>query len=392
MTGTTRLLAAIASAGAHGEELVLATVVRVEGSAYRRPGARMLVLPYGEAVGSISGGCLEAEVCKKAWWITAQGPVVRCYSTGGGADDDDDDTAREFGLGCNGKVHVLLERLPAAGSPLAALLRAVQAEERPAAVATVISSHADSGVRVGDRLLLDTAGTMAGRLADAVLDAAVRHDLAQTLAAAQSSLTIYGDPQGDTELFFEYLPPPPRLLVFGAGHDAEPLVQMAVLQGLAVTVIDSRVHYARPERFPGARAVIAALPGQEPPLATLVAGAAAVIMTHNLAQDRRWLGALLGLQPAYIGQLGPRHRTERLLADIGAAPERQPGLALLHAPLGLDLGGDTPEAVALGILAEVMAALHGGSGQRLHGHEGHIHHSLPVRHRYLARPAQAGRS
>lgn len=389
MSGAGQLLAAIASAASRGEELVLATVVRVEGSAYRRPGARMLVLPYGEAVGSISGGCLEAEVCKKAWWITAPGPVVRCYSTGGGADDDDDDTAREFGLGCNGKVHVLLERLPAAGSPLVELLRAVRGQGRPAVVATVVTAPADSGVRVGERLLLDTAGTITGQLANASLDAAVRADLPLTLAEAESSLTTYSDRQGDTTLFLEYLAPPPRLLVFGAGHDAEPLVQMAVLQGLAVTVVDSRTHYARPERFAGARAVLATLP--EPELATLAAGAAAVVMTHNLRQDRRWLAALLRQQPAYIGQLGPRDRTEQLLAAIGTA-EPLPGLGVLHAPLGLDLGGDTPEVVALGILAEVMAALQGGSGQRLHGHGGHIHRPLRTQHRRLTVAALAEQS
>ena len=357
MSGLNDLLQAIDSAAQAGEETVLATVVKVEGSAYRRPGARMLIPLHGRTVGTVSGGCLEQDLAKKAWWLTDSGePVVRRYSTGATEDEDDEQSALTFGLGCNGTVFVLLERLRAKNpSPAIDLLRRVREHQQPAAMATVIATSRNASARVGDRLRSDTDET----LRNAQLSSAIRNDLHKTLLQKKSSLRLYTDARGEVEVFFEYVAPPARLVIFGAGHDAQPLVRMAKLLNWHVSVIDSRSHFARPERFPQADAVIFANLENPFELNPVIDGAAVAVMTHSYRQDRHWLGQLLQAAPAYLGQLGPKERTERLLTDIGRSS------SALHYPMGLDLGGDAPESVALSILAEMTAVLNQRQGGML---------------------------
>lgn len=389
MSGMNALLQALAAAERHGDEAVLATVVKVEGSAYRRPGARMLIAPYGNTVGSISGGCLEADVAKKAWWLTESGePVLRRYSTGASEDEDDADAALTFGLGCNGTVYVLLERHGRARqATVVELLRQVRDSQLPGAAATVIAAYPRAPVRVGERLLLAPDGHLGGTLRQPQLDARVRHDLAATLAQQQSALRVYAEPRGEVEVFFEYVAPPRRLVVFGAGHDAQPLVRLAKLLEWQVTVVDGRAHFARAERFPEADAVLVAEPQRSPALAALTAGAAVVVMTHSYSQDRHWLGAVLQGAPCYVGQLGPRERTERLLGEIRTQGASLPALAALHYPMGLDLGGDTPESVAMAILAEISAVLNRRSGGMLRQRQAPIHPPSTVIHERLTAPA-----
>ena len=169
-------------------------------------------------------------------------------------------------------------------------------------------------------------------------------------------------------------------MIFGAGHDAQPLVSMAKIQGWHVTVIDSRAHFAQRQRFMGADEVrhidlkdLTALHG----LHDWLKGAAVAVMTHSLSQDRHWLGYLLANPPRYIGQLGPRYRTERLVHDLQQASTDasalDAGLEVLHYPIGLDLGGDTPEAIALAIMAEITAVMNQRSGKMLKQRSYSIH-------------------
>ena len=318
LSGISALLGAIRALERDNGQAVLATVVKVEGSAYRRPGARMLIPLYGGTVGTISGGCLESEVAKKAWWLTDGGDaVIRRYSTATQDDDDDQDAALTFGLGCNGTVHVLLER-HSAEKPLAVLglLRQVRESGQAGAVATVIGSYRNARVRVGERLYLHPSLSDNGRLLDSALDAEVRADLQRTLTDGRSSLRNYRDERGEIEVFCEYLAPQRRLVIFGAGHDAQPLTHMAKLLDWHVTVVDGRAHFARAERFPDADTVLQV--DARPPydLHAVTDGAMVAIMTHSYSQDRHWLGSVLQGTPAYIGQLGPRDRTERLLDEI----------------------------------------------------------------------------
>ncbi|MCP2021356.1 UNVERIFIED_ORG: xanthine/CO dehydrogenase XdhC/CoxF family maturation factor [Pseudomonas reinekei] len=365
MSGLNDLLQAIDFAAQAGEETILATVVKVEGSAYRRSGARMLIPLHGRTIGTVSGGCLEQDLAKKAWWLTDSGePVVRRYSTGATEDEDDEQSSLTFGLGCNGTVFVLLERLRAKpSSPVIELLRRVRDSQQPAAMATVIGTSRNASARVGDRLLSDTDGT----LRNLPLKIAIRHDLRKTLAQKKSSIRLYTDARGEVEVFFEYIAPPPRLVIFGAGHDAQPLVRMAKLLNWHVSVIDSRSHFARPERFPQADAVIFASLDNPFDLRPLTDGAAVTVMTHSYRQDLHWLGQLLQTSPAYLGQLGPKERTQRLLAEIGQ------GTCALHFPMGLDLGGDAPENVALSILAEMTAVMNQRQGGMLRHRRKPIH-------------------
>ncbi|MGA4475928.1 XdhC family protein [Ectopseudomonas chengduensis] len=389
LTGTTALLDAIATLERESSQAVLATVVKVEGSAYRRPGARMLVPLYGGTIGTISGGCLESEVAKKAWWLTENnGASVRRYSTASqedDADDADEDVGLTFGLGCNGTVHVLLQRHHP-DKPLAAfqLLRLVRRSGQPGALASVIACHKNSRVRVGDHLALHSNQFDGLPLLEPVIDAQVRADLADTLSQARSSLRTYRDKHGVVEVFCEYLPPQQRMVIFGAGHDALPLVQLAKLQDWHVTVIDGRVHFARPERFPMADAVLQVDARAPYALHSQTNGALVAVMTHSYSQDRHWLAGLLSGTPAYIGQLGPRDRTERLLGELTASGAELSALERLHYPVGLDIGGDTPEAVATAILAEMIAVLSRRNGGMLKNRQVAIHASTPQEYGYLA--------
>ena len=374
MNDLSTLLDALDQAQHAGQETVVATVVKVEGSAYRRPGARMVIAQLGDATGTVSGGCLERDVSQKAWWLTANGkPALRTYSTG--EDDDELEEAElSFGLGCNGTVHILFERVQPHGASLVVdLLREVKASGRGAALATVIGGEDERHVALGERVALMPDGNVHVQLRERWLGRLIADDLRAVYAAQRSATRTYQGAAGDVEVLLEYIPAPRRLVIFGAGHDASPLVSMARVQGWHVTVVDARPHFARPSRFPDADRVLAAPLAALPALATWVADAAVVVMTHSLTQDRHWLGQVLQSTPRYIGQLGPRSRTERLLDELREQHVDTPALNCLHYPVGLDLGGDTPDSVALSILSEINAVFNGRNGSMLKFREASIH-------------------
>jgi xanthine dehydrogenase accessory factor len=322
-------------ARAAGEEICLATVVAVEGSAYRRPGARMLLTSGGQRAGTISGGCLEAEVTKKAWWLTAQGPSLQRYSS-----FFDDDNDMPYGLGCGGAVVVLLERGPAIERVLEALERSVRERTAWAIVSSLDPSHP------GTELIVNEAGEP--------LCSRENHAEAQSLArAALASRTS----QLHGHFFAEVVEPPPALFVFGAGDDTQPLVAFASQLGWHITVADGRATLARPERFPQAAAIgslrqILDAPGPRD---------AVVVMTHSYEQDREILRALLPRPLRYLGILGPRRRTQHLLdalaSELGLPPEVC--MDRLHTPVGLDLGAHSPATIPLSIAAELQAVFAG---------------------------------
>ena len=333
MSGLNELLRAVHSERDAGRDVVLATVVKVEGSAYRRPGARMLVSRFGRPEGTISGGCLEADVAKKAWWLTEAGPALRSYSTA--EDGEEGDETLRFGLGCNGVVHVLFERIAAdRPSDLINALVDVHDSQRPAAIATVTGSHSGNQLAVGSRLVLSSDGALTGELLNTTFADQLSNDLQSTLGCGKSALCRYPMGLNYLDVFLEYVSPPRRLVVFGAGHDVQPLVHMAKLLGWHVSVVDGRSHFARPERFPAADRVLVGDISQPFAYAELVRGAAVAVMTHSLVQDAHWLGEVLHSEPCYIGQLGPRERTERLLAGILERRGKIPGLDRLHYPIG----------------------------------------------------------
>lgn len=372
-----------------GEPAVLATVVRVSGSAYRRPGARLLIRRDGRRVGGVSGGCLEGDLVRKAWWRTEAGPVVLRYDTSAG-----DDADGAFGLGCNGVVEVLVERLDPAHPPtgLAAAGR-WRAAGRGGVLARVIGLVGDSVVGVGASLALGPDGT-AHDFADPELADRVRAgaEAAQFDGRSRSASAEVGG--GRVDVFFEVIRLPQALLVCGAGFDAGSLVRQAKAIGWHVTVFDPRAAYPTTGRFPDADVVVAGPAAELADRVSLEPGGAAVLMTHNYEDDRRLLPALLASPLGYVGALGPRRRTESLLADLAAtgfAPTPAQ-LARLHAPVGLDVGAETPEEIALAVVAEVRAATAGRRGGMLRDRPGPIHDRPadgPRGHTAGARPAAA---
>lgn len=336
----------------------------------------MLIPQIGDLVGTVSGGCLEGDLAKKAWWLTDAGaPVIRTYSTGVETDEADEEEALTFGLGCNGTVHILLERLKAGHQVIPVLLlRQVQFFGMPAVLATVISSS-DRSVKLGDRLGIGPDGMLHKSLSHASLEPMLTGDLRTTLLLQRSALQRYETGDGKVEVLFEYLAPPRKLVVFGAGHDAQPLVRQARQQGWQVSVVDARSHFARRERFPEANQVLNLRIDQDHDMASLLTGAAVVVMSHSYSQDRHWLEVALRMKPAYIGQLGPRSRTDRLLDEIGAVSRDMEAFKQLHYPMGLDIGGDAPESVALSVLAEITAHFNGRNGHMLREREAPIHDS-----------------
>lgn len=359
------IVAAWESVRAEGRDVLLATVVGVSGSTYRRPGARMLLTAAGRLAGSVSGGCLEGDLVKKAEWRTRHGAALVSYDS-----TDEDDVVWGFGLGCSGVVEVLLERVtPAAPGPLE-LLRTVLRQRQPGVVATVIG-----GEGIGQRLLLLPNGVQENLLSEATLAAQVAEDARAVLAAQASRRQTYTLPSGEIAVvFLEAVLPPMPLVIFGAGHDARPLVLLAKNLGWHVTVVDTRAASPRSERFPEADAVLAG-PAKTLEGLILDARTAVVVMTHNYPDDKRILQALLGTPALYIGQLGPRARTERLLSEIRGdgylVTEAHRGR--LHGPVGLDLGADTPEEIALSVVAEIQAAQAGRAGGPLRDRQAPLH-------------------
>jgi xanthine dehydrogenase accessory factor len=350
-----------------GTEYVLATVVAVEGSGYRKPGARMLIAADGRRAGTISGGCLEGEVARKALWHTENGPVVRRYSTNA------EDGEVPFGMGCGGVVHLLLERSATANLLLDRLTKNF-AERTPLAIATILD-----GDWVGQRVFWPSDCGHSAVLTDRAEEAIVS-DLAETILqslACQSfeeqrsfSQTIQTEDRQVVTVRAEWCPARPALFVFGAGDDAIPLVRQARQLGWYVAVADGRSNLATRTRFPEAHDV-PALPADGFPRLQLRSSDAAVVMTHSLQQDTRILRCLLQEQLAYIGVLGPHRRTsEMLLAiaqDLGVPQSRveaqlEVWMDRLHAPMGLDLGGDTPADIALSVIAEIQQTRNRASG------------------------------
>lgn len=334
------------AAKSRNEEVCLATVVRVEGSSYRKPGARMLLTRSGQRAGTISGGCLEGEVTKKAWWLTENGPTIQRYSS-----FFDDDSSAPYGLGCGGTVHVLLER----GSAVHAVLNALQSnlEERRTFIFVTDTDTPRTLLvqRVEEEVLLAAATGVEHLVERALQD---RH----SFYAADAP-----------HLFVEYVRPPVSLTILGAGDDARPLAEFASKLGWNVTVADGRSHLARAERFPAADRVIVLDYHADQPMQSLDASldGAFVLLTHSYEQDRALLPELLRLAPKYLGILGPRQRTERLIGEIADSIQlsKEECLARLHAPVGFDIGAHSPESIALSIVAEIFAVLNGREGLSL---------------------------
>jgi xanthine/CO dehydrogenase XdhC/CoxF family maturation factor len=352
-------------ASVRGESGILASVVRIHGSAYRRPGARLLLTSGGRRSGAVSGGCLEADLVKKAWWLTEGGKAaVRRYDT-----TNEGEITQEFGLGCNGVIYVLLERLEQATIPILDTVEEVRLSRRPAAVATVISGG-QSPVRIGERWLRRSIGETKTNISSSQLVSLIERE-ADLALEQRSTRIVSGEAGGDTvDIFVEPILPSLRLLIFGAGDDAVPMAKLAKFLGYDAIVLDGRSHLARAARFAADRVIVNS---ESDPLAGIMPDewTAAVLMSHSYAQDLAALRALASHPLPYLGLLGPRKRTESLLSDAGLEPEQV--LAPLHSPMGLDTGADGAEQIALSVIAEIQAVVNQRAGGKLREKAGPLH-------------------
>jgi xanthine/CO dehydrogenase XdhC/CoxF family maturation factor len=334
-----------------------------------------LVTGQGEWVGGVSGGCLEGDLVRKAWWRTEAGPTLVTYDS-----TADDDTAWQFGLGCNGAVHVLHERLtPGGKDPLAFIGRCLQGDE-PGLLATVFRADEPVGVALGTRLTLTAGGTCDAGALPVELAEAIRRDAVDCLAQDRSQTARYPCAAGEVEVFLEVVRPPHRLIVFGAGFDAVPVVHAAKALGWHVTVVDRRPGYARQPGFAAADAVIVAPPTEAGDRLRFDRRTAAVVMAHDFPDDRAAVELLLPTTVRYIGVLGPKSRTDKMLAEVAAAsgPVSQKQLARLYSPVGLDIGADAPEEIAAAIVAQIVAVFAGYLGGHLRDRGGPIHRRDPA--------------
>jgi xanthine dehydrogenase accessory factor len=352
---TAEVFARATRATADRRRAALATVVRIEGSAYRRPGAKLLVEEDGRSLGSISGGCLEGDVREIALEALRQNaPLRRRYETGA-----DENAAWGLGLGCAGSVALFVQPL---GAPaLAAIDRALALFEarRPIAVCTVLTGPASGGI-----VVVSAAGEASGTAGDPRLDAEI---VARAREGIDSRVSRIVDGPADTEVFVEILEPPPRLLLFGADDDAIPLCALASAVGFAVSVVDHRPAFLSAERFPQAERRLLLRP-EEDRMGLVGPRTFAVVKTHLIAHDRDWARRLLAAGAEYVGLLGPRARVREIARSIGAEEDPR-----VYGPVGLDLGAEGAEQVALSIVAELVAANSGAAPRHLRAKEDRVH-------------------
>ncbi len=362
------ILQAYHIAKAEGRKAALATVVHVEGSSYRRPGARMLVTDDGKLTGAISGGCLEGDALRKALLaINQQQNKLVTY------DSTDEDDAR-FGvqLGCNGIVHILFEPISHQNNPNAiSLLQQLISTREKAVLATLFSLN--NNIQHGTSLLFREKDKRTSLPAD--LNKIVVDDAKESLYNEQSSLKIYHYNEQKINAFVEFIPPPVSIIIAGAGNDVQPLVDITTLLGWHTTVVDGRSSHATTQRFPKANSVFVSKPEDVLSAITLDSQTVFVLMTHNYNYDKALLKRLMQIDGVYTGILGPKKKLDRMLAELAedglVLDDKQ--LLTIHSPVGLDIGAETPEEIALSVVAEIKAVLSSGSGNFLKNKAASIH-------------------
>ncbi|MFC7070056.1 XdhC family protein [Halobaculum lipolyticum] len=357
-----------------GPPAVLATVVGVEGNAYRRPGAKMLLGADGEGVGAITAGCLEEDLASVAARIRETGtPEVVTYDL-----MDDEDDVWGLGVGCNGIIDVLLEPLTETYRPAVDALE----EGRDVAVATVLDGG-DGPLARGDRAYYrPDEGTL--RTPDGEVATGWPEELtgpAGDLAGRGRGDTLAFDVDGTTvDLFVDGVAAPTDLVVFGTGHDVGPVTELAARNDFRVTVVGFRGAVDLADRFPDADRTLTTSPARLGEDLRLDDRTHAVVMTHNFVDDRIVVETLLDAGVAYVGLMGPRERFEEMLeafADEGRTFDESE-LAPLYTPVGLDLGGGSPYQIAHSIVAEVLAVSNDRDPRHLKEREGPIHERVNV--------------
>ena len=351
----------------------LATLVKVEGSAYRRPGARMLITSDGQQIGTISGGCLESDVVRRSQEVLETGiPTLVKYDT-----TSEDDLIWGLGLGCQGVAYILIERLDTEQTNALSVIEQCLSTRVAGAVATVFSAETIETKKNIDRVLLYPNGGVVSNINNLELEAIVVQDLQSLQKSRSQAYTLAAE---TAEVFLEVIVPPIDLVIFGAGFDALPVAEFARALGWYVTVIDPLARPQTVERFKECKRVILGLADEADSRIKFDDRTVVVAMSHNYLYDLEFLQTISTIKLKYLGILGPKTRTDRLLQDLKAE-----GYTLrssqLYSPVGLDIGADNPEEIALSIIAEIQAVNKERSGGLLRNRNASIHSEQP---RYIA--------
>ncbi|KQO20692.1 alanine dehydrogenase [Flavobacterium sp. Leaf82] len=371
MKEISEILKAYSAAKAAGKKAALATVVKVEGSSYRQPGARMLVTEDGLLTGAISGGCLEGDALRKALLsINQQQNKLITYNT-----SNENDSEVGLQLGCNGIVHILFEYIndEKANNPIM-LLQQLQAERESAVVVTFFSLKRQA-LQYGTILFYNKSKTIYSN--DLALEI-----LPDTNQALESKTTVVKELQDDNhnEALIEYISPPISLIIAGAGNDVQPLVKMVSLLGWEVTIGEGRATHAVTARFPESKQVMVVNPDQFLENINIDDQTYVLLMTHNYKYDLAMLKLLLKTNCPYIGILGPKTKLNRMLDDllIEGIKVTEEQLQRIYGPIGLDIGAETSEEIALSVIAEIKAVISRKNGTSLKYKEGKIHNTLEL--------------
>jgi xanthine/CO dehydrogenase XdhC/CoxF family maturation factor len=351
---------------------ILATVVKTSGSTYRRPGARMLLGPGGQSAGLISGGCLESDLRERAAGVATLGkPQLITYDSSSGAD-----IVWGLGLGCAGVATILLEPVgrPATDEAIETLRRCSELGCK-GAIATVIGIEGKPDASVGDRITLRSGDNDYSDRDRSMLARRLHPACVTAISEGRSAHARFALPAGSADVFVEFVPPAVQLFVFGGGPDAIPLASLAKELGWKVTVVDGRSAFLSRDSFPMADALVLSHPTEFSASVTVPDEAVAVVMTHNFDNDTAIVRTLLHSSIRYIGLLGPKSKTDLLfnrLKEEGEDPAAC-GPNRLFNPVGLDIGAETPEEIALSIVAEIQSVLRSRPGGQLRLRDGPIH-------------------
>lgn len=357
---------------AAGKKSVLVTMVHLDGSSYRRPGARMLVTEDGQMTGAISGGCLEGDALRKALLVMArQQAKLVTYDT-----TDEDDAILGAQLGCNGIIQVLIEPIdPNDPCNPIQLLKQATARRQKGVLVTLFNLENRLERQWGTCMFMGENNDLWGNAGFTGLSEVLQEDAALVLQHQKSAFKNYIGATEHTTAFIEYVKPPVALVILGAGNDVIPLVEMADTLGWEVHVIDGRSNLAKRERFESACQVLVSKPEHVLEQITIDEQTVFALMTHNYNYDLAMLEALVRKNVVYIGVLGPRKKLDRMLNDM-----REEGiiltdaqLASIYGPVGLEIGAETAEEIALSILAEIKAVLAHKAGSFLRNRAEVIH-------------------
>ncbi|MEX2525192.1 MAG: NTP transferase domain-containing protein [Gammaproteobacteria bacterium] len=343
---------------------VLATIVETAGSTYRKPGARMLITENGDMYGLLSGGCLEADLYEHARKVFRDKADTSVFYDMRSSDD----LIWGLGLGCDGAVRIRLEYLcPENNYAPLSLIEKALASSTPAVVVTVIDSEHE-GFPAGTHFLFPEE--------DSTLPKAIFNAARDALIAGRSSSRTVEVDGGSITLFLGMVEAPTRLLVIGAGPDAVPVTEAARLLGWTITVVDYREAFCETGKFPAADHVIHSAPEELDAKLDLPSFDAAVLMTHKLEYDQRYLARLAGTPLNYIGLLGPAARKQELLKYLG--DEKEKVADRVYGPVGLDIGARLPEEIAFSLIAEIQAVLRNRGGGSLSLQQGSMKAAVPA--------------